>query len=130
MPTGKNTAKAIEFMQSFASGRFDLDACAGDGTFWNLTTGAMPFAEYAAFVEKFAAHRFDGPGHFEIQATTAEGNKVVVEAKGCQPLNGGGSYDNIYVWIFSFRDSNIVEIRAFFDTARAALSLRGSSDPL
>lgn len=123
MSIENNTAKAIAFMQSFASGRFDLDACTADGTFWNLTLGEMPFAKYAAFLEKFATHRFDGPGHFEIEATTAEGDRVVVEAKGYQPLNGGGSYDNTYVWIFVFHAGQIGSIRAFFDTALAERSL-------
>jgi hypothetical protein len=53
---------------------------------------------------------------FEILSMTAEDDRVSAEAKGRSTLVNGTPYDNEYHFLFTVRDSLIVQIREYFCT--------------
>jgi len=79
----------------------------------------LPLDASTRSASQAAAARFARPGRFEIEAVTAQDDRVAVEAKGYQPLGDGGSYDNTYLWLFGFRQDKIASVKAYFDTALA-----------
>lgn len=115
-----NKSRAVAFMLDFArTGNVDRSRFADDATWWTLSTGFLPIDLYAKRAGQMAATRYAGPGRFEIEDVMAEGDRVVVEGKGHQPLREGGSYENTYLWLFCFRQDKIASVKVFFDTALA-----------
>lgn len=47
---------------------------------------------------------------------TAEDDRVSVEMEGHADLVGGGSYDNVYHFLFRFRDGKIASVEEYLDT--------------
>lgn len=116
-----NTSKAIDFMHRFAAtSRVDVSAFTDDATWWTLSGGDVPIKAHADQVSAVASVHFAGPGRFEIERVTAEADRVAIEARGFQPLKDGRSYDNLYLWLFSFNGAKICQVKAYFDTQRAA----------
>jgi uncharacterized protein len=56
-----------------------------------------------------------GPTVLTYHAITAQDDRVSVVADGTMPLKSGGSYDQTYHWLFTFRDDTIVEILEYLD---------------
>ena len=56
-----------------------------------------------------------GPTKLTYRAITAQDDRVSVVADGTMPLKSGGSYDQTYHWLFTFRDDKIVEILEYLD---------------
>lgn len=62
--------------------------------------------------------QFDGPNCCVADRFIAEGDIVVVEAHG-QNRTRHGAYENRYCFIFRFRESRVVAITEYMDTALA-----------
>ena len=60
------------------------------------------------------------PVKFTIVATTAEDDRVAMEATGHGVLTNGSVYANTYHFLFKFRDGLICEVREYQDTKLAA----------
>lgn len=56
----------------------------------------------------------------------AEGNTVVVRARGEAKTKTGNDYNNLYVFFFRFKDEKVVEVFEFPDTAYAETVAFGS----
>jgi ketosteroid isomerase-like protein len=52
-----------------------------------------------------------------VVATTAEGDRVAIEAVGKGRLRNGRSYDNRYHFLMEVRDDRVVAIREYMDSA-------------
>ncbi|MEW9797899.1 nuclear transport factor 2 family protein [Alteromonas sp. CYL-A6] len=52
----------------------------------------------------------------QIEDMTAEGSKVVVQAKGFAETKDGIPYNNTYCMIFEIRDNSIVAVEEYSDT--------------
>ena len=59
---------------------------------------------------------FPQPNRLRALRFVAEGDVVVVEAKGDATTHTGARYDNDYCMIFTLRDGKITEIREYMDT--------------
>lgn len=59
---------------------------------------------------------FDGPMDYKIHSMTAEEDRVAVEFEGIGKLKIGKDYNNLYHFLFTFRDGLIVSIKEYFDT--------------
>lgn len=59
---------------------------------------------------------FDGPMEYRIHSMTAEDDRVAVEFEGMGKLKIGRDYNNLYHFLFTFRDGLIVSIKEYFDT--------------
>jgi len=117
MSVESNKAAATAMMHNFSAGVFDRAAFTEDATWWTSSTGELPLDQRMATFGKQAASQFAGGGRFEIDSVTAEGDRVVLEARGFQPLKDGRSYDNTYLWLLYLRDGRISRVKAWMDTA-------------
>jgi hypothetical protein len=68
-----------------------------------------------------------GPTRLTYRHLTAQDDRVSVVADGTMPLKSGGSYDQTYHWLFTFRDGQIVEILEYLDIL-AVWKVFGSSE--
>jgi ketosteroid isomerase-like protein len=64
-------------------------------------------------------------GKFEwaVLATTAEGDRVAVEAESHANLKGGKVYNNKYHFLFELRDGKITKCKEYNDTHHARLTI-------
>lgn len=61
--------------------------------------------------------RIDGPNRTAAQRILADGDWVVVEARGHMATTEGVPYENEYCLMYRFADGKIVEMREYQDTA-------------
>jgi ketosteroid isomerase-like protein len=115
-----NKATAISFLNAFAAaGAIDLSRFTTDATWWTFGTGEIPVSHFSEVSGRTASAQFAGPGRFDVQRVTAEGDRVAIEATGFQPLKDGRSYDNTYLWVVTLRDDKICSVKSYYDTALA-----------
>jgi ketosteroid isomerase-like protein len=115
-----NKAIAVSFINAFAATHtIDLSKFTTDATWWTFGTGELPITQFSEVSSRTSSTQFAGPGRFEVQRVTAEGDTVAIEAKGFQPLKDGRRYDNTYVWVVSLRGDKICNVRAYYDMALA-----------
>ena len=67
--------------------------------------------------------RFDGPYLNIPELILADGNHVVVLAKGNAETHEGKRYDNDYAFFFRMSEGKIVEVREYMDTILADAAL-------
>jgi uncharacterized protein len=75
-------------------------------------------AEVSAFFRRFWK-QFDARMMTTPLTITAEGDRVVVEARGQVMTNRGESYNNRYCYVIEMRDGKMIELREYLDTALA-----------
>ncbi len=66
---------------------------------------------------------------FTIDAMTAEGERVAVEAHSRGRHVSGVTYSNEYHFLFVFRDGRLLELREYMDTERVTDILCGGARP-
>ena len=105
-----------------------LDAYADDGychTMGNtLISGKFSKAQIAAAAGGIF-QVFPQGIRFTIQAMTAEGERVAVEAESEGQHVSGKLYSNQYHFLFRFRDGKVVEFKEYMDTERVTDILCG-----
>jgi len=111
-----NRQIAIDLMTSMSRGDIETANAllAEDATWWVLGSGFMSrhdLLEASKFMS--AAPR----AHLEILATTAEKDRVAMEAKGDFLFADGKEYKNAYHFLFIIRDGKVVEGKEYLDTA-------------
>lgn len=120
----RNKALARAFVDAIS--RADVDAIvaayAPDGTCW--TAGTMPISGRFGVDQVAAASRgvltvFPEGLRFTIQALTAEGDRVAIEAESYGKHASGKVYNNQYHFLMRVRDGKIVEWREYMDTMHA-----------
>jgi len=67
-----------------------------------------------------SAGLFDGGMKITITGTTAEGDRVAVEAFSNGSFANGRKYNNTYHFLFVIRDGKIHVLKEYFDTQHAA----------
>ena len=91
---------------------------ADDASYWILpgtaVSGTHDKASYLRLFDKLLEVQ-SGPLKFEYDDITAQGDRVAIVVRGHMPLKAGGSYDNVYHWLFTFRDGKIVAVKEFCD---------------
>jgi ketosteroid isomerase-like protein len=80
---------------------------------WSQTVKAEDLPKYQAYVRA----RFGGSWRTVPKRFIADGDLVVVEARGDNHATSGERYDNQYCLIYRFEDGKIVEMREYMDTA-------------
>lgn len=130
MPAAENKriiAKAFDGL-SRADARAFLDAMADDFT-W-IIEGQCRFSRYYEGKEAvrselipplFANFATDYRNHAE--EIIAEGDRVVVLARGEVKTRSGEDYNNSYCFVIRMRDGKMVELREYMDTALAEARL-------
>ena len=91
---------------------------ADDASYWILpgtaVSGTHNKASYLRLFAKLLEVQ-SGPLQFLYDEITTQGDRVAIVVRGHMPLKAGGSYDNIYHWLFTFRDGKIVAVKEFCD---------------
>jgi uncharacterized protein len=136
-PTNKQLAQSIFAETAKGNGRPFVDALAPDVTWkiigstsWSRTFHGKqsvladllgPLNRQLAGRNTIAAHRI-----------LADGDFVVVEARGLNRTKAGKAYENEYCWVVRFRDGKMIEIVEYADTALVESALlpipRGLAD--
>jgi uncharacterized protein len=62
---------------------------------------------------RFMSSLMKNPLRFKALDTTAEGDRVCVEAESYGEMKNGKIYDNAYHFVFKFRDGKISEVREY-----------------
>ena len=87
-----------------------------DFTAWTTTGGNIDKAAYQHMI-RLLARMCREPIRFTIDAITAEGDRVVAEARSEAVLINGEPYANTYVFPMRVRDGKIAWIAEHFNTA-------------
>jgi uncharacterized protein len=122
--------KAIASRVLDALGRGDLDAVLGvaseDFEYWMMSATIQKYSkalliktmkDFSSLMERWVS--------FTVVGTTAEGDRVAVEAEGDGLTVAGKAYRNRYHFVFEFRGGTLARIREYMDTAYAAQILSG-----
>ena len=67
--------------------------------------------------------------NFTILAMTAEGDRVAVEAKSEGDHISGKRYENLYHFLFEFRDGQLYRLKEYMDTEKVTDILCGGQRP-
>lgn len=68
---------------------------------------------------------FSGPRETQCRRLFCEGNTVLCELWSRGPLRNGNTYENVYLYVFEFRNHLIQEIREYADIQNAEVLMRG-----
>ena len=89
-----------------------------DAHYWILpetaVSGTHDKASYLRLFDKLLEVQSE-PLTFQFDEITAQGDRVAIVVRGHMPLKTGGSYDNVYHWLFTFSDGKIVAVKEFGD---------------
>lgn len=85
-----------------------------DFTAWTTTQGTLTREQYQSAI-RLLARMCREPIAFTIDAITAEGDRVVAEARSRAVLINGELYENTYVFPMQVRDGRIVWIGEHFN---------------
>jgi ketosteroid isomerase-like protein len=94
-----------------------------DDVSWTVM-GTHPLAGVYHSKHDFLSHTFERLGKIlkdgvmlEITNLLLDGDTAAVEMKSLSTAKNGVPFNNTYCWIVRFRDSMIVEVRAYLDSA-------------
>ena len=93
-----------------------------DFTAWTTTQGTLTKAQYQGAI-RLLARMCQAPIVFTIDAITAEGDRVVAEARSAATLIDGATYANTYVFPMRIRDGRIAWIGEHFNALIVAEKL-------
>jgi ketosteroid isomerase-like protein len=116
-------AAAIDFVRRLGSAEFGGLPLADDFTAWTPANGSMSRGHYET-AAKTVASLAPGGLTFTIDGTTAEGDRVAVEASCRASLRNGSIYDQHYHFLFEFQDGRIRRLRTHLDTKMVADVIR------
>ncbi|WP_433556082.1 nuclear transport factor 2 family protein [Pseudonocardia xinjiangensis] len=92
---------------------------ASDAVYWILPgtafSGTHNKTDFLALVDNLLGAQ-SGPLELKIGNITAQDGRVAIVVNGRMPLKSGGTYDNVYHWLFTLREGKIVYVKEFFDT--------------
>lgn len=132
--TEANRATALEFMARLSAGDVDgfIALYHPDATLWTsgqtLISGTYSRAQIAASADA-VLEAFPQGLRFEVQATTAEGDRVAIEAVSEGQHASGQVYRNRYHFLFRFRDGQVIQLKEYMDTEAVTEVLCGGQRP-
>jgi uncharacterized protein len=128
-----NRKIVLEFLGAFSAGDFDeVFALLDDqATWWANGTvegisGRRTKQQFAVAVSGIAGLSTTGGLPVVVLSSTAEGNRVAVEAKSDATFTNGKTYRNDYVFMFALQDGKITEVKEYMDTELARDAFTGT----
>lgn len=125
MPTNKEMMTAIYAEAAKGNGRPYVEALADDVTFraigsnsWSVNIAGKD--ELIREVYARVRERLDGPIRTIPKRIFADGDFVVIQAKGDNTMKDGRRYANDYCIVHRLREGKIVEIEEYLDTELVA----------
>lgn len=107
---------ARAYFAAVTAGDLPDDLLTEDMTAWTTTQGDLTKAQYQGAI-RLLRRMCETPIRFEIQAITAEEDRVVAEARSTARLISGADYAQTYVFSFRIRKGRIAWIAEHFNTA-------------
>lgn len=125
MSTQLNTELAKNYVRLLEAGNLDgaLALTTEDAKFWTPGPGHMSktqFREFFAPVGQMVEQI-----KFTFDHSTAEGDRVALEANSEAKLTNGREYRNRYHFLFLVRDGKLSEVREYADSAPARAAFFG-----
>jgi ketosteroid isomerase-like protein len=112
--TEANKDLARAYFAAVTAGELPDALLTADMTAWTTTQGPLDKATYQGLI-RILARMCAQPLAFTIDALTAEGDRVVAEARSEGVLVNGQPYGNTYVFVFKIRDGRIAWIAEHFN---------------
>ena len=126
----QNRATAIQFITTMKDYGGGDERLLTDGHKWFLANQTVcTVREVKAHVEMRRKGPMPELPTMTVIATTAEGNRVTVEAAGKCQLADGRRYDNFYHFVLLFRDGRICTMKEYCDT-KLVVDIFGSAPAL
>ena len=109
---------AIDYVRNIANGGIDEKYLADDMCAWSITSRWMPRATYWPRLRNVKAI-FATPLEMTIDSTTAQPDRVVIQAHSRGMLFTGEEYTNDYLFLIEFNEQGqIRHAREYFDPVR------------
>ena len=119
MGTEENRATAIKMIEQIGRGIIDESLVTPNICWWVPGRGTLRKQDFLQLVNGFNALT-TGDCKFVIHGTTAEGDRVAVEAESYAELVSGGTYNNTYHFLFEFENGKIRLAKEYNDSKYAA----------
>jgi len=121
MPTNKDIITAIFAETAKGNGRPFVDAMADDVTWRTIGSGSWSgrFAGKDTIVREIFGklrERFEGPNTCVSTRILADGDHVVVQARGKNRTKAGKAYENDYCFVIRMKNGKIAEYEEYCDT--------------
>jgi hypothetical protein len=121
-----NVAIANKFAETFSTGNVEaiVKLLAPDAVYWvsgkiEGMSGSYSPEEFGKLIGGAVTLYKTGALQITPTATTAQGNRVAVEAEGYAELNDGRVYNPTYHFLFEINDGQITSVREYLDTKHA-----------
>jgi ketosteroid isomerase-like protein len=107
-------AIARAFIAASEAGAFPEGLVCDDMIAWTSLQGEHPLATYRGSLA-WMREACQGTLKFEIDAITAEDDRVVIEARSTAKLRNGEDYANTYVFVLRLKGGRIASVREHFN---------------
>lgn len=114
MSIEENRALAHAYFAGVSAGELPDAILNEDMTAWITSGATMDKAAYQRVIRILAA-MCEGPLRFTVDALTAEGDRVVAEARSQARLIDGTDYAQTYVFVFRIRDGRIAHVAEHYN---------------
>lgn len=119
MSTEENKKIVLDYFAKRAAGDpHAFDHFADSASWMVMAKGPMGGSKTKSELLKIIAQttaRFEAPVKFTVTGVTAEGDRVAVEAQGYAKLKNGKNYENLYHFLFIFKDGKIQTGKEYCD---------------
>lgn len=117
--TEANRASAKRFVETMGRGVLDDALLGDDPKWWVPGQGTFDRKAFEALVRGFH-EACATPPEMVVTGTTADGDRVAVEATCKAELRDGQRYDNTYHFLFVFEEGRIVLAKEYNDTRHSS----------
>ena len=103
-----------EFFATIARGEVPDTLVTPDMTFWSVNSGLADRARFALGMKALASI-FGGTLTYEIDAFTAEDDRIVAEIRSHGTLVSGEAFANTHVFLFHIRDGRVASAKEYMN---------------
>jgi uncharacterized protein len=114
-----NRSTALRLIEALSKGIIDEATVTEDVCWWVPGRGIVNKADFGK-IAKTVSGLFKSGVVMTIHGSTAEGDRVAIEAEAYGELRNGKIYNNTYHFLFLFRDGRIFLAKEYNDSKHAA----------
>jgi ketosteroid isomerase-like protein len=121
-----NRLTALRLIDRLSRGLIDEAIVTEDVSWWVPGRGIINKADFGE-IAKTVNGLFKSGVAMTILGSTAEGDRVAIEAEAYGELKNGKIYNNTYHFLFLFRDGRIFQAKEYNDSKHAADTFGGGA---
>ena len=114
-----NRLTALRLIEGLSKGFIDEALVTEDVSWWVPGRGIINKTDFGK-IAKTVNGQFKSGVVMTIHGSTAEGDRVAIEAEAYGELKNGKIYNNTYHFLFLFRDGRIFQAKEYNDSKHAA----------